>query len=85
MLARVVDLLGWLYFPAQFEFHDLLMLGKSIIKWRQHPDMGIAVHWDTKLQTKQTNLISMQVAGYSNPGASCSKLMMSIVNDLLKF
>ena len=31
------------------------MLGKSLIKWRQHPDITIAVDWDVKHQFKQTN------------------------------
>ena len=39
------------------ECHDILMLGKSPIKWRQHPDMTIAVDWDVKHQFKQTNLM----------------------------
>ena len=29
------------------------MLGKSPIKWRQRPDMTIAVDWDVKHQFKQ--------------------------------
>ena len=33
--------------------HDILILGKSPIKWRQHPDMTIAVDWDVKHQFKQ--------------------------------
>ena len=33
----------------------ILMLGKSPIKWRQHPDMTIDVDWDVKHQCKQTN------------------------------
>ena len=31
------------------------MLGKSPIKWRQRPDMTIAVEWDVKHQFKQAN------------------------------
>ena len=31
------------------------MLGKSPIKWRQRPDMNIAVDWDVKHQFKQTH------------------------------
>ena len=31
------------------------MLGKSLIKSRQRPDMTIAVEWDVKQQFKQTN------------------------------
>ena len=30
------------------------MLGKSPIKWRQRPDMTIAVNWVVKHQLKQT-------------------------------
>ena len=37
--------------------HDTLMLGKSPIKWRQRPDMAIAVDWDVKHQFNQTNKI----------------------------
>ena len=44
---------GYIY-EAHFECHDILMLGKSPIKWRQHPDMTIAVDWDIKHQIKQT-------------------------------
>ena len=32
------------------------MLGKSPIKWRQSPDMTIAVGWDVKYQFKQTKI-----------------------------
>ena len=35
--------------------HNILILGKSPIKWRQHPDMTLAVDWDVKNQFKQTN------------------------------
>ena len=34
------------------------MLSKSPIKWRQRPDMTIAVDWDVKHQFKQTIHIS---------------------------
>ena len=34
--------------------HDILILGKSPIKWRQRPDMTLAVDWDVKHQLKQT-------------------------------
>ena len=30
----------------------ILMLGKSPIKWRQRPDLAIAVDWDLKHQFK---------------------------------
>ena len=45
---------GYIY-ETHFECHDILMLGKSPIKWRQRPDMTFAVDWDVKHQFKQTN------------------------------
>ena len=41
------------------------MLGKSPIKWRQRPDMTIAVDWDVKhqfklIQTKSLVLLAVQ-------------------------
>ena len=47
---------------AHFECHDILMLGKSPIKWRQRPDMTIAVDWDVKHQFNQTNKRCSDVA-----------------------
>ena len=38
-------LLG-LYFQAHFGCHDILILGKSSIKWRQHPIIIIALALD---------------------------------------
>ena len=35
--------------------NDILMLGKSLIKWKQRPDIIIAVDLDVKHQFKQTN------------------------------
>ena len=40
---------GYIY-EAHFECHDILMLGKSPIKWSQRPDMTITVGWDVKHQ-----------------------------------
>ena len=37
-----------------FGCHDVLILGKSPIKWRHCPEMTIAVDCDAKLQLKQT-------------------------------
>ena len=45
-------------YEAHFECYDILMLGESPIKWRQHTDMAIAVDWDLKHQFKQTNSLS---------------------------
>ena len=45
---------GYIY-EAHFECHDILMLGKSPIKWWQRPDMTTTVDWDVKHQFKQTN------------------------------
>ena len=40
-------LVGWI-FQALVGCHDILILGKSPIKWRQHPGMTLAVDWDVK-------------------------------------
>ena len=40
-------LVGWI-FQALVGCHDILNLGKSPIKWRQRPDMTLAVDWDVK-------------------------------------
>ena len=37
--------------------NDILMLGKSLIKWKQRPDIIIAVDWDVKHQFKQANIL----------------------------
>ena len=47
-------LLGWLHLKAHFGCHGI-MLGRSPIKWRQRPDMAIAVEWGVKHQFKQTD------------------------------
>ena len=43
--------------------HDILILGKSPIKWGQRPDMTLAVDWDVKYQLKQSNKQKMGFAG----------------------
>ena len=35
------------------ECHGIVMLGKSPINWRQHPDMTTPVDWEIKHQFKQ--------------------------------
>ena len=40
-------LVGWI-FQALVGCHDILILDKSPIKWRQRPDMTLAVDWDVK-------------------------------------
>ena len=48
--------LSWIViFQALVGCHDILILGKSPVKWRQHPNMTLAVDWDVKHQFKQTN------------------------------
>ena len=42
---------------ALVESHDILILGKTSIQWRQRPDMTIALDWGVKHQFKQTSLI----------------------------
>ena len=42
-------------FSSAFECHNFLMLlGRSTTKWKQCPDMTIAVDWDAEPQIKQT-------------------------------
>ena len=48
----------WLIYEAHYEYRDILLTCKSPIKWRQRPDMTIAVDWDVKHQFKQTNKTS---------------------------
>ena len=52
-ISALLALLGGYIYEAHFKCHDILMLGKSPIKWRQHPDMNIAVDWDVKHQVKK--------------------------------
>ena len=40
------------YLEACFGCHDIPMLGKSSIKWRQCPNMTIAVDWDVNIKQK---------------------------------
>ena len=40
-------LVGWI-FQALVGCHDILILGKCPIMWRQRPDMTLAVDWDVK-------------------------------------
>ena len=42
--------LGWLYLKHFFGCQDILILSKSPIKWRQRPDMNIAIDWDVRDQ-----------------------------------
>ena len=42
-------------FQALVECLDILILVKSPIKWRQCPEVTLAVDWDVKHQFKQTN------------------------------
>ena len=44
---------GYIY-ESQFECHDMLILGKSTIKWRQRLVMTIAVDSDVKHQFNQS-------------------------------
>ena len=41
-------------FEELFGCHEVLILGRSPIKWRQHSDLTIAVDWDVKRHFKQT-------------------------------
>ena len=41
-----IYLAGYIYFRAHFGCYHILILVRSSIKWRQYPDMTIAVDWD---------------------------------------
>ena len=64
--------LSWvvIFYEANFECHDILMLGKSSIKWRQRPDMTIAIDLDVKHQFKQTKIKLVNRSGLSLPRKS---------------
>ena len=42
-------------FEELFGCHEVIILGKRPIKWRECSDMTIAVDWDVKHQFKQAN------------------------------
>ena len=55
----------------------IFILGKSPLKWRQRPDMTIAVDWDDKPQCKQTKTKMHELRpqlSYSVPDANISFL-----------
>ena len=55
------------------------MLGKGAIKWRQRPDMTIAVDWDVKHQFKQTKL---EGGGQIQQTNTTNKYFSSILDSL---
>ena len=59
------------------------MLGRSPIKWRQYPNMTIAVDWDVKHQFKQKqNKSQCKLILY----AYCHELQYSIIiNTIIMF
>ena len=69
-------------YEAHFECHDILMLGKSPIKWRQRPDMTIAVDWDVKHQFNQTNF-EMALHSFQTQGIRFSKHILNIGMHLI--
>ena len=54
-IQALLALLGGYIYEAYFECHVILILGKCLIKGRHRPDMTIAVDWDVKHHSKQTN------------------------------
>ena len=40
-------------FQAHFGCNDILKFGRSPLKWKQRPDITIAVDWDANSQLKQ--------------------------------
>ena len=49
-------------FEALAECHDILILGKSLIKWRQCPDMTLVVDCDVKHQRKQIIIVKFTIS-----------------------
>ena len=64
------------------------LLGKSLIRWRQRPDMTVAVDWDVKHQFKQTNKTSpsLELVGEFQLNLVCDNWILayhtSYKNDL---
>ena len=44
-------------YEAHFGFHDIPILGKSLIKWSQRSDMTLGVDWDVKRQIIQSECL----------------------------
>ena len=63
-------------FEAPFGCHDILILGKSTIKWRQRPDMTIAFDLDVK----QTKLFELPCLVHP---CKCKKFTCKVCNDRL--
>ena len=54
--------LSWkVIFQAIVGCHGILILGKSLIKWRQRPDMTLAVDLDVKHQTNKTSNVFISI------------------------
>ena len=68
---------------AHFESHDILMLGKSPIKWRHRPDMTIAVDWDFKHQFKQAAWQPRKAQGHIHAGLKPAVLVCMKCNMML--
>ena len=60
----------WLIYEAHFKCHDILMLDKSPIKWKERPDMTIVVDWDVKHRFKQTNKLFASYSELDNRESS---------------
>ena len=55
LYVGLIGLVWWLYLKHFLYVMTSLISGTNPIKWRQRPDMTIAVDWDIKHQFKQTN------------------------------
>ena len=51
----LICLIWMVIFQTRFGCHDVLILGRSPMNWRQRSDMTIAVDQDVKHQFRQTN------------------------------
>ena len=59
-------------FQALVGCHDILILGKSPIKWRQRPDMTLAVDWDVFSINSKTSIINALPLCHRAPLVLCN-------------
>ena len=74
-----IDLHGWLYVYTYLKYIlDILILGKSPIKWRQRPYFTIAFDWDVKrqfLRVPTINVLSKNIQNIKNFPVKFSSLV----------
>ena len=75
---------SWVFiFEALFGCHDILILGKTPIKWRQRPD--ITIDLDLKHQFKQKKTFFRDFRSISDLHCFCRSTFTLDILSLLKF